>query len=296
MVGFGGQPVFFITQGRGQDDAVAEGQAVLRVQADGFAFAVGEGFVRIGAARIGFADGAGQVVHRQAVARTGGFRMFVFGTGNDGLFDRAVKFPHAASGQAAYHLLEAVIGIAGRVAQLARAHAGNADIDGIVFRAQFLLIGGQVRFFQTTFARIAVARFNALAADAVAGVAFRSHHRYRSARLRTQAVCQHGVVGVVILFVQGFKTVAFVADTAFCQNIVGIVFLRIGGGARSRVAFVTAHVFRFVSLTARQHQQTFGVFMETGGCRRYAVAAVAAAVAVFQTEMTAFVRIDEITR
>ncbi len=36
--------------------------------------------------------------------------------------------------------------------------------------------------------------------------------------------------------------------------------------------------------------------METGGCRRYTVAAVAAAVAVFQTEMPAFARIDKITR
>ena len=136
---------------------------------------------------------------------------------------------------------------------MARAHAGNTDIDGIVFRAQFLLIGSQVGFFQTAFASVAVACFNALAADAVAGVAFRSRYRYRPARLRTQAVCQHGVVGVVILFVQGFKTVTFVADTAFRQNIVGIVFLRIGGGARSRVAFVAAHVFRFVPLATRQH-------------------------------------------
>ena len=51
-----------------------------------------------------------------------------------------------------------------------------------------------------------------------------------------------------------------------------------------------------MTLAARQHQQTFGVFMETGGCRRHAMAAVAAAVAVFQTEMPAFARIDEITR
>ena len=101
---------------------------------------------------------------------------------------------------------------------------------------------------------------------------------------------------MVILFVQSFKAVVFVADTAFRQDIVGIVFLRVGGGARSRVAFVAAHVFRFVSLAARQHQQTFSVFMETGGCRRYAVAAVAAAVTVFQTEMPAFARIDEIAR
>ena len=36
--------------------------------------------------------------------------------------------------------------------------------------------------------------------------------------------------------------------------------------------------------------------METSGCRRYTVTAVAAAVAVFQTEMTTFVRIDKITR
>ena len=101
---------------------------------------------------------------------------------------------------------------------------------------------------------------------------------------------------MVILLVQSFKAVAFVADIAFRQDIVGIVFLRVGGGARSRVAFVAAHVFRFVPLAARQHQQTFGVFMEAGGCRRYAVAAVAAAVAVFQTEMPAFARIDEIAR
>ncbi|MGN6891144.1 hypothetical protein, partial [Neisseria sp. P0014.S004] len=76
---------------------------------------------------------------------------------------------------------------------------------GIVFRAQFLLIGGQVRFFQTTLAGVAVTRFNALAADAVASIALGCCDGYRPARLRTLAVCQHGVVGVVILFVQSFK-------------------------------------------------------------------------------------------
>ena len=51
-----------------------------------------------------------------------------------------------------------------------------------------------------------------------------------------------------------------------------------------------------MTLAARQHQQTFGVFMETCHSRRYAMAAVAAAVAVFQTKITAFAFIDEITR
>ena len=115
LVGFSIQLVFLVTQGRSQDDAVAEGQTVLCVQAEGFAFAVGEGFVRIGAARIDFADGAGQVVHGQAVARTGGFGMFVFSSGNDGLFDRAVKLPHAAPIQPAYGLIETIVGITGRV-------------------------------------------------------------------------------------------------------------------------------------------------------------------------------------
>ena len=179
---------------------------------------------------------------------------------------------------------------------MARAHTRNARIDGIVFRTQFLLIGSQIGFFQTAFASVAVARFDTLTADTVTSIALGCCDGYWSARLRTQAVCQYGIVGVVILFVQSFQAVAFVADIAFRQDIVGIVFLRVGGGARSRVAFVAAHVFRFVPLATRQHQQAFGVFMETGGCRRYAVAAVAAAVAVFQTEMTAFVRIDKITR
>ena len=86
-----------------------EGQAVLRVNAERFALAVRESFIRIGAACINFADGAGQIVHCQAVARTGRSGVFVFSSGNDGLFDRAVKFPHAASGQAAYGLIETVI-------------------------------------------------------------------------------------------------------------------------------------------------------------------------------------------
>ena len=179
---------------------------------------------------------------------------------------------------------------------MARAHTRNTRIDGIVFRTQFLLIGSQVGFFQTAFASVAVARFDTLTADTVASIALGCCDGYRPARLRTQAVCQHGVVGVVILFVQSFKTVAFVADIAFRQNIVGIVFLWIGGSTRSRVAGIAAHVFGFMTLTARQHQQTFSVFMETCHSRRHAMAAVATAVAVFQTEMPAFARIDKIAR
>ena len=179
---------------------------------------------------------------------------------------------------------------------MARAHTRNARIDSIVFRTQFLLIGSQVGFFQTAFTSVAVACFDTLTADTVAGIALGCCDGYRPARLRTQAVRQYGIVGVVILFVQSFKAVVFVADITFRQDIVGIVFLRVGGGARSRVTGIAAHVFGFMTLAARQHQQTFGVFMETGGCYRYAVAAVAAAVAVFQTEMTAFTCIDKITR
>ena len=51
-----------------------------------------------------------------------------------------------------------------------------------------------------------------------------------------------------------------------------------------------------MTLAARQYQQTFSVFMETCHSRSNSMAAVAAAVAVFQTEMPAFARIDEITR
>ena len=179
---------------------------------------------------------------------------------------------------------------------MARAHTRNARIDGIVFRTQFLLIGSQVGFFQTAFASVAVACFDTLTADTVASIALRCCDGYRPARLRTQAVCQYGIVGVVILFVQSFQAVAFVADIAFRQDIVGIVFLRVGGSTRSRVAGIAAHVFGFMTLTARQHQQTFGVFMETCHSRRYAMAAVTAAVTVFQTKITAFAFIDEITR
>ena len=179
---------------------------------------------------------------------------------------------------------------------MARAHTRNARIDGIVFRTQFLLIGSQVGFFQTAFASVAVARFDALTADTVAGIALRCCDGYRPARLRTQAVCQYGIVGVVILFVQSFQAVAFVADIAFHQDIVGIVFLRVGGSTRSRVAGITTHVFGFMTLAARQHQQTFGVFMETCYSRGNSMAAVAAAVAVFQTKITAFARIDKIAR
>ena len=85
------------------------------VNAERFALAVRESFIRIGAACINFADGAGQIVHCQAVARTGGLGVFVFGAGNDGLFDRAVKFPHAAPVQPAYGLIETVVGITGRI-------------------------------------------------------------------------------------------------------------------------------------------------------------------------------------
>ena len=85
------------------------------VNAERFALAVGEGFIRIGAACINFADGTGQIVHCQTVARTGGLGVFVFGTGNDGLFDRAVKLPHAAPVQPAYGLIETIVGITGRV-------------------------------------------------------------------------------------------------------------------------------------------------------------------------------------
>ena len=85
------------------------------VNAERFALAVGEGFIRIGAACINFADGAGQIVHCQAVARTGGLGVFVFGAGNDGLFDRAVKLPHTTPVQPAYGLIETVVGITGRV-------------------------------------------------------------------------------------------------------------------------------------------------------------------------------------
>ena len=178
---------------------------------------------------------------------------------------------------------------------MARAHARHADIDGIVFCTQFLLIGSQVRFFQTTFASVAVARFDTLTADAVSGVALGCCNGYRPARLRTQAVCQYSIVGVVILLVQSFKAVAFVADIAFRQDIVGIVFLRVGSSTRSRVAGIAAHVFGFMTLTARQHQQTFGVFMETCHSRSNSMAAVAAAVTVFQPKITAFAFIDEIT-
>ena len=51
-----------------------------------------------------------------------------------------------------------------------------------------------------------------------------------------------------------------------------------------------------MTLASRQHQQTFGIFMETCHSRSNSMAAVAAAVAVFQTEMPAFAFIDEITR
>ena len=115
LIGRRVQLVFFVTQGRGQNDAVAESQTVLCVNAERFALAVGEGFIRIGAACINFADGAVQIVHCQTVARTGGLSMFVFCTGNDGLFDRAVKLPHAAPVQPAYGLIETIVGITGRV-------------------------------------------------------------------------------------------------------------------------------------------------------------------------------------
>ena len=115
LIGRSVQLVFFVTQCRGQDDAVTESQAVLCVNAKRFALAVGEGFIRIGAACIDFADGAGQVVHCQAVTRTGGLGLFVFCAGNDGLFDRTVKFPYATPVQAAYGLIETVVGVTGQV-------------------------------------------------------------------------------------------------------------------------------------------------------------------------------------
>ncbi len=97
-------------------------------------------------------------------------------------------------------------------------------------------------------------------------------------------------------FVEGFEAVAFVADAAFGEDVVGFVFLRVGGGAVGGVAFVFTHVFGFVPLAAGEHQQSFGVFVIAGKGGRCAVAAVAAAPAVFEADVAAFFGIDEIAR
>ena len=88
----------------------------------------------------------------------------------------------------------------------------------------------------------------------------------------------------------------FVADIAFGQNIVAAVVLRIVFGAAAVARIDVAFVFGFMPLAAGEHQQALGVF---GVARRrggYAVAVVAAAVAVFQAEESRLVGIDEIAR
>ena len=123
-----------------------------------------------------------------------------------------------------------------------------------------------------------------------------NQHRAALRAAAAERIEQIGIVLAVKLFKCGFQTVVLVADIAFGQNIVAVVVLRVVAGAAVVGGIHIAAIFAFVALAAGEHQQAFGVFAAGGGGGGYPVAAVAAAVAVFQAEVVGLIGINKIAR